>query len=271
MSVMPRYVQRSHVLLCLSLSNVYTSRVLLKCNQATFNCKGDCTSLGSHCYQLTPEQINKEGAVWFQDSVSPDNSIEVTANINLGDRNANGASGMAFVIQKVGNNINPIGSPEHPDCAGGGLNYKCLSDYVAIEFDTFPDALGDAFTDRIRIMTRTNGGTPVQHAEIPSSTPCFRCVELEDGQTRYVRIKYDEVIDELYIYMVDEINPVPMAALPIDLNAILGVGPSDDIYYGFTAATGPWLLVPFKNEHKVCFLDGKYILKLLHSLIIPEE
>lgn len=64
-------------------------------------------------------------------------------------------------------------------CEGDDLGFKCLDNYVAVEFDT-----RDCLTDKIRIHTKKSGEDPV----VEQWDPGCNFIQLEDGAFRYAFI-----------------------------------------------------------------------------------
>jgi hypothetical protein len=101
---------------------------------AEFQCLGNCEYTyvdGNGCYTLTKEMSNDLGAVWGTSKVDITHSFEVEAVINLGDKDEDGADGIAFVIQNIGNEKLGADNTDRPR-----LDYRNLNHYFAVEVDT---------------------------------------------------------------------------------------------------------------------------------------
>ncbi|MEM1002654.1 MAG: L-type lectin-domain containing protein, partial [Bacteroidota bacterium] len=90
---------------------------------------GDAINQGNNCYIITQDVLNQSGGVWFNNPIDFDEDFTIYYQNNFGNKDANGADGMALVFKP---NSNPqIGN------IGGGLGYMGITPSLVVEFDTY--------------------------------------------------------------------------------------------------------------------------------------
>lgn len=195
---------------------------------------GSATQTGI-CYRLTPDQQFRGGSVWYLDKVNINESFDLYFDIFLGCKDADGADGIAFVLQPVSTNI---GS------AGGGMGYQGIMPSVAIEMDTWQNEdVQDPLYDHIGVQLNGNtahgpgGGSAVGPLPILPGNG-----NIEDCNWHSMRVTWDANLNTLSAF--------------IDCN--LAISYTDDIvtnifggdslvFWGFTGATGG-----FNNTQEFC-------------------
>lgn len=195
---------------------------------------GNATQTGS-CYRLTSDQNFQGGSVWYLDKININESFDLYFDIFLGCKDADGADGIAFVLQPVSTNI---GS------AGGGMGYQGISPSVAIEMDTWQNVdVQDPLYDHIGVQLNGNtahgpgGGSAVGPLPILPGNG-----NIEDCNWHSMRVTWDANLNTLSAF--------------IDCN--LAISYTDDIvtnifggdslvFWGFTGATGG-----FNNTQEFC-------------------
>ncbi|MCH2197914.1 MAG: gliding motility-associated C-terminal domain-containing protein [Flavobacteriales bacterium] len=205
----------------------------------TYFLQGNAIFLGDDCYRLTTTQTFQNGAVWYADQIDLTEPFDISFLMNLGNIDGNGADGICFVLQTVGNNA--LGD------AGGGLGFLGFSPAFGIEFDTWSNTqYGDPLFDHIGMIS--NGdvshisgnaiGSPVQ-----TSQDSFN---VEDGEDHQVRIIWDPTDMSMEVYW----DCVFRTSETIDLINDIFNGQSN-VYWGFTAATGGSF-----NNQTVCLQEN---------------
>jgi hypothetical protein len=191
---------------------------------------GNAISLGNDCFRLTPALTFQAGSVWFQNKITLNADFEVTGTLNFGTLDANGADGIAFVLQPV---CNGLGT------AGGGIGYQGISPSLAVEFDTWrnPD-LGDPAEDHIALMS--NG--VVNHNSLNNLQGPIPLPNLEDGADHPYIIKWNATTQNIKVWL-DGILRIDYTD---DIVASIFSG-NANVFWGFTAATGG-----FVNNQSVC-------------------
>lgn len=165
-----RYLLKHIFLLIILLSFYRTAEA-----QDPFLPKYDAVKRSERCYTVTWEDYSQFGSVWWVDKVDFSQDTAFNFVVYMGDRDGNGADGIAFVLHKdprdtiddssvlIGNKHTTPPIPMYQEGAtgdaGGGLGYAIHHSYewnqkispsIAIEFDTWnnsdvPD--GNAGTD----------------------------------------------------------------------------------------------------------------------------
>ena len=196
---------------------------------AYYNIVHQAELVGFHCFNLTKELFNQKGGAWSKTKVNLNNSFELRFNIYLGNRDANGADGLAFVMQNQ--SLTPFGN------TGEGLGYETIKPSIAVEFDTWQNG-NEMSADHIAIDTMGNVGQaalgPVQASAISTN--------IEDGQSHFVRITWDKPSSTLQVYFDNSLRLTYTKDL---INQFFKGNPN--VFFGFTASTGG-----ATNLHQVC-------------------
>jgi hypothetical protein len=61
------------------------------------------------CFQLTPADFFKGGAIWYKRRIDLSFDFEINASINLGDLDQSGADGISFLLQPLSNTLGGFG------------------------------------------------------------------------------------------------------------------------------------------------------------------
>lgn len=165
---------------------------------------------------------NQAGTAFLSNPVTigPDTSL-TTRFVYRIHGSADGADGMAFVIQGVG--VNALGA------TGAGLGYNGIGQSVAVEIDNYLGA-GDPNANHLAILT---GGDVATH--VSSYAPAW---DLENGLSQTLWVEYDGPSNALRVYAAQGVatqrpaNPVLTATL--DLAALVG----GQAWIGFSGGTG---------------------------------
>ncbi len=196
---------------------------------------GNAVATGNSCYQLTDIWNNQNGTVWYADLINLVEDFDITFTMNLGNQDANGADGICFVLQNIGNTAIGV--------SGGGMGYQSFTTSLGIEFDTWQNnESGDPSYDHIAIEkngdvnhnTGNNLSGPVQMSTFNTNT--------EDGQNHVVQIKWDASENLIQVYF----DCIFRTQATIDIANEIFNGQSY-VYWGFSAATGG-----ATNIHSVC-------------------
>jgi hypothetical protein len=91
------------------------------------------STVDGNVLRLTPNSGNQAGSAYLTQTIPlpPGSSFASSFCFRIGP--AAGADGLAFVVQSQG--ATALGNP------GGGIGYQNVSPSVAVQFDTYPDAL----------------------------------------------------------------------------------------------------------------------------------
>jgi gliding motility-associated-like protein len=206
-----------------------------------------------HCFTLTTAENNESGSVWNVNKIDLRQPFDFHFNINLGCKDADGADGIAFVLQPISTSIGSFGQ---------GLGYAGISPSMGIEIDTWINAdEHDPLYDHIAISR--NG--IVDHADMDNVTaavPVFPdSGNIEDCQWHSLRVKWDPAT----VTLSAEIDGVYRTGTTFDMvRDVFGGDPM--VFWGFTSATGG-----ANNHQRVCTsLDAKFALPAGQNTCFPQ-
>ncbi len=186
------------------------------------------------CFRLTSTLGFQTGSVWYLDKVDIGSGFDLYFDIYLGCQDANGADGMAFVLQQVSTSVGT---------AGEGLGYLGVTPSLAVEFDTWQNPnRNDPVYDHMAIMA--NGvpthGTPQNLAGPVGILPGN--ANVEDCSYHSLRVLWQADSQLLKIYVDCNLRMTYAADIINDI-----FNGDSEVFWGFTAATGGSV-----NEHYFC-------------------
>jgi len=198
------------------------------CSQllAQYTVNGNASTNNCHCYTLTPSSNNQSGSVWNNFQINLSQSFDFNFDINLGCIDANGADGIAFVLQPISTNVGG---------SGGGMGFSGITPSVGITIDTWQNTdVADPAFDHIGIQLNGN----LDHSNAASNiagpvTALSNSDNIEDCQWHTFRIKWDASNKELVAFIdgVQRVNAVK--------DFVIDVFNGDPhVFWGFTAGTG---------------------------------
>jgi len=209
---------------------------------------GDAINQGNNCYTITQDQLDQAGGVWYDNSIDFDSDFTIYYQNDFGNKDANGADGMALVFK--GNPTPVIGG------AGGGLGYSGIIPSLVIEFDTFQndDNLvgfnGDPSWDHIAVMR--NGNPDHNNAFSNLAGPIqasSTSLNIEDGNSHEVKIVWNATTNNLSVFF----DCVLRLTLNLDVKTTIFSG-DNTVYFGFVGSTGG-----LSNLHQVCFNSISFV------------
>jgi gliding motility-associated-like protein len=195
---------------------------------------GNANQINCHCYQLTPPLNTQAGSVWNSNKISLASSFDFSFDIFLGCNDANGADGIAFVLQPISTNVGTT---------GGGLGFEGIVPSLGILLDTWQNTPNnDPTYDHISINTNGN----LNHNSANNIAGPVQIVSgnnnVEDCNWHVLRIVWDATLQQITAY----IDGVQRVQANIDLvNTIFSGNPL--VFWGFSAATGGSV-----NDQKFC-------------------
>ena len=195
---------------------------------------GDSYQLGGDCYAATANSAWQNGAIWYNDPIDLNDAFHLQFTANFGG-DPEGADGMVFVMQQVGNAA--LGTD------GEGMGFSGFSPSFGVEFDTFQNFnLADLEADHMAVLRQGNvnhnspnnifGPIPIQAS---GNT-------VKDGENHIVDIYWDPQSNLFEVWF----DCVQRIGIYTDL---LGetFQANSEVFWGFTAATGG-----FFNQHTIC-------------------
>ena len=167
-------------------------------------------------YRLTKNQNTQSGQIWSKEKINLGIDFNVTAKVFLGYDDV-GADGIAFIMQ-------PLSSDQGSE--GGGLGYIGISPSIGVEFDTYynPEYADPTTDDHIAVVVNGDGNTHINSVTMPN---------LEDG--KYHDFKFSWVASTNT--MTVSFDGVDIITYTRDIVSEIFSG-SNEVYYGFTGATG---------------------------------
>ena len=186
---------------------------------------GSATQDNCNCYTLTQDLNSVNGSVWNIYKINLRDSFDFRFNVFLGSTDANGADGIAFVLQPISTQIGT---------QGGGLGFAGVSPSIGVTIDTWQNTdLNDPSFDHIAIQKNgdLNHGTASNLAG--AVTALANQDNIEDGKWHMLRVQWDPVSKVLKASMdgVDRVSATVDMVTDIFRNDPM-------VYWGFTASTG---------------------------------
>ena len=211
---------------------------------------GDAVGLGDGCYAITENVLQQVGAVWFNDQVDLTEEFTIRAELYLGNQDATGADGIAFVMQDFG----PF--------ALGGINEFLGSDVpgssLGVEIDTWQNSnFADPAQDHVCIFRDgvNNHNIPFYNLDGPVSARSDGA-NIEDGQPHQFKVEWDPVGQLLEVYFDCELR----LSWSGDLSGEIFQGETQ-VWWGFTGSTGG-----SSNAQEVCVTTSALGLPPEHSV-----
>lgn len=219
--------------MCKTLAALFLSffcTVISYCQTYTLN--GSARQDNCNCYTLTPELLGQSGSVWNNNKIDLSRSFDFRFNVYLGCRDANGADGIAFILQTVNSSVGR---------SGAGLGFEGVSPSIGIELDTYRNGdYNDPDFDHISILANGNlkHGSDLAGPIEASATSN----NIEDCNWHVLRIAWNATTKEITTYF----DGVLRLTAKIDLLKDI-FGSAESVYWGFSGSTGG-----LYNEQKFC-------------------
>lgn len=207
-------------------------------SQTDFQLNGAAKSIGTECFELTPEQTNKYGSIWYKQKVDLTADFNMNSNMYFGTKDAAGADGIVFAFQGVCTNAGSTGQ---------GLGIAGIKPSLFVEFDTYQNtgAINDPVYDHISIFRdgiNSHGSAQNLSSTVQASSTA---TNIEDGAYHNVKIIWTAASKTLAVYF----DNVLRTSYTGDVVSTI-FGGNQFVYYGFTAATGG-----SNNFQRVCLVN----------------
>ena len=190
-----------------------------------FLLNGNSVQTLPNTYQLTPQLNAQYGSAWNSVTLDLSQPFNFNVDIYLGSQDANGADGMAFVLQQVSTSI---GSQ------GGGIGYATISPSFGVEFDTWQNGnRADPWFDHIAIQKDGDLDHSGPNNLVPPTGFPPLLSNIEDGLWHNVIFSWNPTTYNFIVVF----DGTPLINYNNDIVANI-FGNNPNVYWGFTAATG---------------------------------
>ena len=181
--------------------------------------------------RLTPEQSSKAGSAFYEQAISIDDyfSTHFTFQIHGGGYNSGDrGDGFTFVLQSY--------KSEALGGGGGSLGYGGITSSIAVEFDTYYwNNNYDPHNYHVGIDVSGNVNSKTT-AQVKYNKLYSYYSSVPDNPNRYAWIEYNN--GELSVYLSNDENKPEEATLSYELGDLNTYLDPNNVYVGFTAATG---------------------------------
>jgi gliding motility-associated-like protein len=198
----------------------------------TYILNGSAVQNNCNCYTLTNESAFQSGSVWNAYKINLNNPFDFIFNVNLGCKDADGADGIAFILQPISTSLG---------IAGEGMGFEGVTPSIGISLDTWQNTnRNDPAYDHISIQANgvINHGSDLAGPIQASASSA----NIEDCQWHTFRISWDPVTFSLKTYFDGVFRLETVRDL---VGTIFNNDPL--VYWGFAAATGG-----SNNRHQFC-------------------
>ena len=196
-----------------------------------FKLNGSATQISSNEVQLTPAINFRAGQMWSNGKIDFTKSFSIPFEAYLGNKNDDGADGIAIVFHNDPNGIYAEGG------TGGGIGARGIQNGVVLELDTYDnteDGLLEPAADHGQIWKSLDQTAITSTVDLPN---------LEDGAWHAVVVNWDSASQTLS-YTVDG----TLAGTYTGNIVTNYFGGANKVYFGFTASTGG-----LNNDQRVRF------------------
>lgn len=183
--------------------------------------------------RLTPSAAWQGGSAFSTARVSTAEftsvfSFRITSPGGISDGKSNGADGLVFVVQNVGNNVG---------ASGGGMGFAGLSPSLGVEFDTFRNP---QFNDPSGSHVAIDRNGSVSHGASNGPDVNIDAPELGSGDRWWCWVIYGANTLNVYLLANESatepaIPTTPRLTYNLNLDSLLG---QSTAFVGFSAATG---------------------------------
>ncbi len=189
----------------------------------TYILNGSAVQNTCNCYTLTNESTFQSGSVWNAFKINLNNPFDFIFNVNLGCKDADGADGIAFILQPISTSLG---------VSGEGMGFEGVAPSIGISLDTWQNTnRNDPVYDHISIQANgvINHGADLAGPVQASSASA----NIEDCQWHTFRISWDPATFSLKTYFDGVFRLETVKDL---VTTVFNNDPM--VYWGFSAATG---------------------------------
>lgn len=209
------------VLLCL-LPGIHTLHAQ---TDKPYHLNGNAIQEDCNCYTITSDQNNQSGSVWNINKIDLSLPFDYHFNVFLGCRDADGADGIAFVLQPLSTSIGTTGQ---------GLGIQGVSPSVAVAIDTYQNTdFGDPHYDHLAIHLNGDLNHNSTNNIAGPVTALDNNDNIEDCKWHIIRITWEPAAARITVYMDGKERLYATIALVQD---VFHGNPM--VFWGFSGATG---------------------------------
>jgi gliding motility-associated-like protein len=216
-----------------------------------FVLNGSAANLGNNEYLLTPNTLTQGGSAWNNSFLNLNQPFRVDVDLYFGTNDANGADGIAFVLQETSTALVQT---------GGTLGYGNISPSFDIEFDTYQNGInGDPASDHIAIqrdgiLVHTGANNLFPPVTLGSGN-------VEDGNWYNTIIEWDPLTKNLIVTFDGSV----LINITYDIGNNIFNG-NNQLYWGFTGSTGG-----SSNEQKFRYNNETFLNSLIDRTICEND
>ncbi|GAA6188135.1 L-type lectin-domain containing protein [Litorivita sp. NS0012-18] len=169
--------------------------------------------------QLTDAVDWQNGSAWTDAvAIASNTTFSAAFSFTIATPSTGGADGIVFAVH------NDTGGTAQTGDGGGGIGYQGIGNSIAVEFDTWGNGSGDAFSNN-HVGINTNGST----ASLVLADPGYTL----QSSTTYAWVEYDGTWLDVFVNNAGFQPAAPLLSYALDLASIGSTG-----FFGFTASTG---------------------------------
>lgn len=216
--------------------------------KAQFIVNGRAFQSSPTCWTLTPAANGAVGSVWNEKKINLNESFDISVDIFLGCKDADGADGFVFGFQPVSTSIGTQGQ---------GLGFSGVRPSIGIELDTYQNSdEGDPAFDHVAIIK--NGIVNHNTANTLAGPKGFgNNMNVEDCRYHDLRVVWNVTLKKLDLYW----DCIPLLSYTGDIVKDIFNG-DPLVFWGFTASTGG-----ANNEQKFCLKYNTFLNQLPDTTI----
>lgn len=218
-----------------------------------FSLNGTAIELPNGCYQLTYNELDNSGSIWYENKISLDSSFVLLMDIFLGCEDAFGADGLVIGFQPISTSIGT---------GGGGIGFLGVAPSLGIEFDTWQNTpFSDPFFDHIAfiqdgILDHNNSNNLAGPVPISATTN-----DVEDCEYHELKVTWDAETKTIEVFFDCQWRLSYQGDIVNDI-----FNGDSEVFWGVTSATGG-----ATNYHRVCFEYTSFLDQLQDQQICAGE
>lgn len=192
----------------------------------TYTVNGSAFQIDCHTYRLTDNVGGQSGSVWNNFKIDLSQPFNFTFDVFLGTIDANGADGIAFVLQPISTSVGSSGS---------GLGFQGIVPSIGITLDTYQNSSPDNDPSYDHIAIQRNGD--LNHNSANNLAGPVTIISgnnnVEDGLWHVLKINWDAASKKMDCFFDGVLR---VSVVNDFVNTTFSGNPL--VYWGFTGSTG---------------------------------